>query len=88
MLKQDAGVVTSRNHVHYIVTEHGVADLHGKTTRPRVQVLVNIAAPEYREELMRFAERNIGLDECILGNKTSEAPKDFEGLVHRTSRQQ
>ena len=56
MLKQGAGVVTSRNHVHYIVTEHGVADLHGKTIRQRVQALVNIAAPEYREELMRFAK--------------------------------
>jgi len=56
MLKQGAGVVTSRNHVHYIVTEHGVADLHGKTIRQRVQALVNIAAPEFREELMRFAK--------------------------------
>ena len=56
MLKQGAGVVTSRNHVHYIVTEHGVADLHGKTIRQRVQALVNIAAPEYREELTRFAK--------------------------------
>jgi acetyl-CoA hydrolase len=56
MLKQGAGVVPSRNHVHYIVTEHGVADLHGKTIRQRVQALVNIAAPEYREELLRFAK--------------------------------
>jgi 4-hydroxybutyrate CoA-transferase len=56
MLKQGAGVVTSRNHVHYIVTEHGVADLHGKTIRQRVQALVNIAAPEFREELVRFAK--------------------------------
>ncbi len=51
MLKQGAGVVTTRNHVHYIVTEYGVADLFGKTIRQRVQALVNIAAPQFREEL-------------------------------------
>jgi acetyl-CoA hydrolase len=57
MLKQGAGVVTTRNHVHYIVTEHGVADLHAKTIRQRVQALVNIAAPQFREELTYFARQ-------------------------------
>ena len=56
MLKQGAGVVTTRNHVHYIVTEYGVADLHGKTIRQRVNALIAIAAPEFREELTRFAK--------------------------------
>lgn len=51
MLKQGAGVVTSRNHVRYIVTEYGVAELYGKTIRQRAQALVNIAHPEFRSEL-------------------------------------
>lgn len=54
-LKPGAGVVTGRYHVHYIVTEYGVADLHAKTIRHRVQSLINIAAPQFREELTRFA---------------------------------
>jgi acyl-CoA hydrolase len=42
--------------VHYIVTEYGVADLHAKTIRQRVQALVNVAAPQFREELLHFAK--------------------------------
>lgn len=50
-LKPGAGVVTTRNHVHYVVTEHGVADLYGKTIRQRARALIDIAAPEFRGEL-------------------------------------
>ena len=56
MLKQGAGVVTTRYHVHYIVTEYGVASLYGKTIRQRAQELINIAAPQFREELTRAAK--------------------------------
>jgi acetyl-CoA hydrolase len=56
LLKHGAGVVTSRNHVRYVVTEHGVADLYGKTIRQRAQALINVAAPEFREELKRAAK--------------------------------
>jgi 4-hydroxybutyrate CoA-transferase len=55
MLKQGAGVVTSRYHVHYVVTEHGVADLYGRTIRQRAQALIRIAAPEFRDKLTRAA---------------------------------
>lgn len=55
MLKQGAGVVTTRNHVRYVVTEYGIADLYGKTIRQRARALINIAAPEFREELERQA---------------------------------
>lgn len=55
MLKQGAGVVTGRNHVHYIATEYGVADLYGKSIRQRAQSLINIAHPDFREELTRQA---------------------------------
>lgn len=56
-LSEGAGVVTSRNDVHYVVTEYGVASLHGKTVRQRVQELVNIAHPNFRDELRRKAEQ-------------------------------
>jgi acetyl-CoA hydrolase len=55
MLKQGAGVVTSRNHVHYVVTEYGVADLYGKSVRQRVRALANIAHPDFRVDLERQA---------------------------------
>lgn len=55
MLKQGAGVVTTRNHVRYVVTEHGVADLYGKTIRQRAQALINIAHPDFREDLKKQA---------------------------------
>src|SRR5512142_2462360 len=55
MLKQGAGVVTSRNHVHYIVTEYGVASLYGRTVRQRVRELLNIAHPDFRCQLEKQA---------------------------------
>ena len=57
-LKPGAGVVTSRGDVHYVVTEHGVASLNGKSIRERVRALVQIAAPQFREELERYAKQN------------------------------
>ena len=56
LLKQGAGVVTTRNHVHYVVTEHGVADLYGRTLAGRATALIAIAAPEFRDELRRQAK--------------------------------
>jgi len=50
-LKPGAGVTTTRNDVHYVVTEYGIAYLHGKTIRERVQALIAIAHPKFREEL-------------------------------------
>ena len=54
-LKPGAGVVTTRNHVQYIVTEFGVAKLYGKTIRERAQELIHIAHPKFREELTHAA---------------------------------
>lgn len=50
-LKQGAGVVTTRGHVHYIVTEYGVAYLYGKNFRQRAHALINISHPDDREML-------------------------------------
>jgi acyl-CoA hydrolase len=55
-LKEGAGVVTSRADVHYVVTEHGVASLFGKNLRERVEALVGIAEPAFRDELIRAAK--------------------------------
>ncbi|MBC7877902.1 MAG: acetyl-CoA hydrolase/transferase family protein [Anaerolineales bacterium] len=56
MLKQGAGVVTSRNHVRYVVTEYGAADLYGKSIRQRTQQLINIAHPDFRRDLEKQAK--------------------------------
>lgn len=52
-LKQGAGVVTTRGHIHYVVTEYGVAHLYGKNLRQRAKALIEIAHPEDREMLER-----------------------------------
>lgn len=53
VLKQGAGVVTTRAHVQYVVTEYGAADLYGKNISQRVKALVAIAHPNHREQLER-----------------------------------
>jgi 4-hydroxybutyrate CoA-transferase len=55
MLDPGAGVVTTRADVHYVVTEHGVASLHGRTLRQRTEALIAIAHPDFRERLLEFA---------------------------------
>ncbi|RPJ43462.1 MAG: acetyl-CoA hydrolase/transferase family protein, partial [Candidatus Latescibacterota bacterium] len=55
-LKKGAGVVTSRADVHYVVTEHGIAQLFGKNLRERAEALIGIAAPQFRDELLRAAK--------------------------------
>lgn len=54
-LKPGAGVVTSRGDVHYVVTEYGIAYLHGKSIRERAQALIQIAHPRFREDLQCYA---------------------------------
>lgn len=56
-LTEGAGVVTTRNDVHYVVTEYGVASLHGKTVRQRSQALISIAHPKFRDELTAAAHK-------------------------------
>ena len=56
-LEPGAGVVTSRADVHYVVTEYGIAFLHGKTLRERAEALIAIADPRFRAELEDFAVR-------------------------------
>lgn len=53
MLKEGAGVVTTRGHVHYVVTEYGVVNLYGKNMEQRAKLLISIAHPDHREGLER-----------------------------------
>jgi len=55
LLKPGAGVVTTRAHVHWVVTEFGAVDLHGKNLRQRAMALISIAHPDHREALERAA---------------------------------
>jgi 4-hydroxybutyrate CoA-transferase len=64
-LKPGAGVVTSRGDVHYVITEFGVAYLHGKNLRQRAEALISIAHPRFRDDLLAAA-RTLG----YLGGQT------------------
>ncbi len=55
ILKPGAGVVTTRAHVHYVVTEFGVADLYGKSIKERIKAMIDIAHPDHREAIDRQA---------------------------------
>ncbi len=59
-LKPGAGVVTTRAHVHFVVTEHGIADLWGKNLRQRAAALIAIAHPAHRDALAAEAKRRFG----------------------------
>ena len=56
-LKPGAGVVTTRGHVHWIVTEYGAVDLWGKSLRQRADALISIAHPDFRADLRKEIAR-------------------------------
>ncbi|MDX2190028.1 MAG: acetyl-CoA hydrolase/transferase C-terminal domain-containing protein [Bacteroidota bacterium] len=60
-LKEGASVTTTRAHVHYVVTEFGIADLYGKNLKQRARALINIAHPSCRENLEMEARKVLGL---------------------------
>ena len=62
-LREGAGVVTSRGDVHYVVTEYGVADLHGRSLRERALALIEIAHPQFRPWLLEEARAHRYLPE-------------------------
>ncbi|MBI5837690.1 MAG: acetyl-CoA hydrolase/transferase family protein [Candidatus Eisenbacteria bacterium] len=59
-LKQGAGVVTTRAHVHYVATEYGVANLYGKNMHQRARALIEIAHPDHRETLAKATVERFG----------------------------
>ena len=60
VLKPGGGVVTTRAHVRYVVTEYGVADLYGKNLRQRADALVQVSHPDHREQLAAETHRRFG----------------------------
>ena len=79
-LKTGAGVVTSRADVHYVVTEYGIANLHGKTVRERAIALIHIAHPKFRDELLRQAReaKLVHPDQIALPPGLRPYPKKYE----------
>lgn len=65
LLAPGAGVVTTRAHVHYVVTEYGVANLRARSLTERATALIHIAAPQFREQLARKAYDDWGLKVLI-----------------------
>ena len=60
VLQPGAGVTTTRSHVHFVVTEYGVAEIHGRSLRERARALIDIAHPDHREALEREAAERFG----------------------------
>lgn len=79
-LKEGAGVTLNRGDIHYVVTEFGIAYLHGKNIRERAMELIAIAHPKFRSELIKGAkERNlIYKDQAFIVGKGGEYPSDIE----------
>jgi acyl-CoA hydrolase len=67
-IRNGAGVVTTRADVHYVVTEYGVAYLHGKNVRQRAEALIQIAHPKFREELGEHV-REMGWGSKVFADK-------------------
>ena len=78
-LSPGAGVVTTRGDVHYVVTEYGVAYLHGKNVQERAMALISIAHPDYREKLLREAveAKYLRSDVQSIGGKLLVGPPDY-----------
>ncbi|OGV64230.1 MAG: 4-hydroxybutyrate CoA-transferase [Lentisphaerae bacterium RIFOXYB12_FULL_65_16] len=79
-LTEGAGVVTTRGDVHYVVTEYGIAYLHGKTIRERALALINIAHPKFRHELIHAAkaQRYVQEDQIELAWEQAHYPEELE----------
>jgi 4-hydroxybutyrate CoA-transferase len=77
MLRPGAGVVTSRALVHYVITEYGIAYLHGRNIRQRAEALIQIAHPKFRNELYEYCERNKWLPARPGSKEAKEAEEAF-----------
>lgn len=79
-LSEGAGVVNTRGGVHYVVTEFGAVNLHGKTVRERALALINLAHPKFRGELLAAAKRlhYVYEDQILPPDETAQHPDDWE----------
>jgi len=85
-LKEGAGVTLTRGDIHYVVTEYGIAYLHGKSIRERAMDLISIAHPGFRHYLIEEARRLhlIYSDQAFIPGIKGEYPEDLE--VRKTTR--
>lgn len=86
VLDEGAGVTLVRGDVHYVITEYGIAYLHGKNIRERAMELSSIAHPKFRSWLISEAKRRklVYKDQAFIAGKRGEYPEELE--VYRTSR--
>ena len=85
-LKEGAGVTLHRGDLHYVVTEYGIAYLHGKNIRERAMELISIAHPAFRPWLMEEAKKRnvVYKDQAFIPGKRGEYPESLE--TNRTTR--
>jgi acyl-CoA hydrolase/GNAT superfamily N-acetyltransferase len=85
-LSEGAGVTLNRGDIHYVVTEYGIAYLHGKNIRERAMELISIAHPKFRRDLIQEAKRQnlIYKDQAFIPGKAGEYPKEME--TYRTTK--
>jgi GNAT superfamily N-acetyltransferase len=77
-LSEGAGVVNTRGGVHYIVTEFGAVNLHGKTVRERASALIDLAHPKFRDELRQAAERLGYVEQALPPRGVAQYPAEWE----------
>jgi acyl-CoA hydrolase/RimJ/RimL family protein N-acetyltransferase len=79
-LAEGAGATLNRGDIHYVVTEYGIAYLHGKNIRDRAMALIAIAHPKFRSQLIKQAKEHnlIYQDQAFIPGKRGEYPKDLE----------
>ena len=79
-LMEGAGVTLTRGDIHYVVTEYGIAYLHGKNIRERALELISIAHPKFRPDLIREAKKRnlIYSDQAFIPGKKGEYPENLE----------
>ncbi len=80
MIREGAGVTLNRGDIHYVVTEYGIAYLHGKNVRERAMELIAIAHPDFRPWLIEEAKKEniIYKDQAFIPGKAGEYPEDLE----------
>ena len=85
-LRESAGITLNRGDVRYVVTEYGIAYLHGKNVRERAMALISIAHPKFRPWLIEEAKKRgiIYRDQAFIPGKRGEYPENLE--THRTTK--
>jgi acyl-CoA hydrolase/GNAT superfamily N-acetyltransferase len=85
LIREGAGVTLNRGDIHYVVTEYGIAYLHGKNIRERAMELISIAHPKFRKDLIQEAKKLnlIYKDQAFIPGKAGQYPAELE--IYRTT---